>query len=77
MVASGSMPIPQPEGVIVVNDCITHFKDNVILISDEKEGEPELTHIDNYDIEHNNSDGFGLMLPSYSAKVNKYLSESP
>lgn len=73
LVASGSMPIPQPSGVIVVNDCITHFKDNVILISDEKEGEPELTYIDNYDIEHNNSDGFGLMLPSYSAKVNQYL----
>jgi len=76
LVASGSMPIPQPEGVIVVNDCITHFKDNVILISDEKEGEPELTHIDNYDIEHNNSDGFGLMLPSYSAKVNYSLTGS-
>lgn len=73
LVASGSMPIPQPSGIIVVNDCITHFKDNVILISDEKEGEPELTHVDNYDIEHNNSDGFGLMLPSYSAKVNQYL----
>ena len=76
LVASGSMPIPQPEGVIVVNDCITSFKDDVILISDEKEGEPELTHIDNYEIEHNNSDGFGLMLPSYSAKVNKYLTGS-
>lgn len=73
LVASGSMPIPQPEGIIVVDDCITHFKDDVILISDEKEGEPELTYVDGYEVTHNNSDGFGLMLPCYSRRVNKYL----
>lgn len=73
LVATGSIPIPQPEGVIVVNDCITRFRNNIIQISDESEGEPTLTYLTNQEIEHNNSDGCGLMLPSYSAKVNKYL----
>lgn len=73
LVASGSIPIPQPQGVIVVNDCITHFEQNVISISDETNGEPELTYLNNYVVEHNNSDGCGLMLPAYSAKVNKFL----
>lgn len=76
LVASGSTPIPKPSGVIVVNDCITHFKEDIIKISDETDGEPILTYENGVDIEHNDSDGFGLMLPSYSAKVNKYLTGS-
>ena len=71
LICSSSIPIPQPKGIIVVKDCITHFKDNVILIrEDEKGGEPILTYEDDYDIEHNDSDGYGLMLPEYSRKVN-------
>lgn len=73
LICSGSTPLPPPKGFIVVKDCITHFKDNIIFISDENEGEPELSYVDGYDIEHNNSDGFGLMLPSYSRRVNEYL----
>lgn len=73
LVCSGSTPIPEPSGVIVVDDCITRFKEDVITISNENDGEPILQYISDYEIEHNNSDGFGLMLPSYSSKVNKYL----
>ena len=73
LICSGSTPIPEPKGIIVVKDCITHFKDNIIMINDENDGEPIMTKIDDYDIEHNDSDGYGLMLPSYSRKVNKYL----
>lgn len=73
LVCSGSTPLPPPKGFIVVKDCITHFKDNIIFISDENEGEPELSYVDGYDIEHNDSDGYGLMLPSYSRRVNEYL----
>lgn len=73
LICSGSTPLPQPDGVIVVNDCITHFKDDVILINDESDGEPIMTFEKGYDIEHNDSDGCGLMLPSYSRRVNKYL----
>jgi len=76
LICSGSTPIPEPRGFIVIKDCITHFKDNVILINDETDGEPILTYEDGFEIEHNDSDGYGLMLPSYSRKVNQYLTGS-
>ena len=73
LVCSGSTPIPEPNGIIVVKDCITHFKEGVILINNDSDGEPIMTKIDDYEIEHNDSDGYGLMLPSYSRRVNEYL----
>ena len=73
LICSGSTPLPRPKGFIVVDDCITHFKDNVILITDENAGEPELKYVDDYEVEHNDSDGFGLMSPEYSRKVNQYF----
>lgn len=73
LVCSGSTPLPPPKGFIVVKDCITHFTDDVILINDETDGEPLLTYEKDYPIEHNDSDGYGLMLPSYSRKVNEFL----
>lgn len=76
LICSGSTPLPEPKGFIVVDDCITHFKDNVILINDSADGEPVLTHEQDYDVEHNNSDGYGLMTPEYSARVNEYLTGS-
>ena len=75
LVCSGSVVLPKPKGIIVVNDCITHFKDNVILIDDANEGKPTLTHIEGYEIEHNDSDGYGLMSPQYSVEVNKALND--
>lgn len=74
LTCSGSVPIPKPNGVIVVKDCITKFKEDVIVIRDsDKSDEPILSHEKDYLIEHNNSDGFGLMLPSYAARINKFL----
>lgn len=73
LLCSGSIPLPAPKGFIVVNDCITHFKENVIQIDDSDDGEPKLTEVNDYEIEHNNSDGYGFMLPSYSKKVNQFL----
>lgn len=73
LICSGSTPLPEPNGIIVVDDCITHFKDDVIYITDEEDGEPKMSYVDGYNIEHNDSDGYGLMLPSYSCRVNEYL----
>lgn len=70
LICSGSTPITEPDGIIVVDDCITHFLDNIIMINDECDGEPDLQEIDNYEIEHDDSDGYGLMLPDYSKLVN-------
>ena len=76
LVCSGSTPLPMPKGFIVVKDCITHFKDHVILLNDETPGEPIMSEESDYEIEHNDSDGYGLMLPSYSRTVNQYLTGS-
>lgn len=70
LICSGSTPITEPDGIIVVDDCITHFTDNIIMINDECDGEPDLQEIDNFEIEHDDSDGYGLMLPDYSKLVN-------
>ena len=74
LICSGSIPLPKPHGIIVVPDCITHFKEDIILIDDSVSGEPKLTREHDYEIEHNDSDGYGLMLPSYSRRVNDFLS---
>lgn len=76
LICSGSTPLPPPKGIIVVNDCITTFKEDVILINDSVDGEPLLTSEKDYEIEHNDSDGFGLMLPGYSKRVNEFLTGS-
>lgn len=74
LLCSGSTPLPPPRGIIVVPDCITRFKEDVILINDDGDGEPSLTYEHDYEIEHNDSDGFGLMSPAYSKLVNGYIS---
>ena len=76
LICSGSIPLPEPKGIIVVDDCITRFKEDVILINDAADGEPLLTYEKDYEIEHNDSDGFGLMLPSYARRVNEFLTGS-
>lgn len=74
LICSGSIPLPKPKGFIVVKDCVTKFKEDIILINDDVDGEPRLTYEKDYEIEHNDSDGYGLMLPSYSRRVNEFLS---
>ena len=79
LVCSGSIPLPSPKGFIVVKDCITKFKEDVYVIDDSEtedgygKCEPKLTYEKDYEIEHNGSDGFGLMSPTYSRIVNEYL----
>lgn len=73
LVCSASIPLPEPKGFIVVPDCITHFTDDVITLNDEADGEPVMEYVDGYEIEHNDSDGYGFMSPEYSKKVNGYL----
>lgn len=76
LVCSGSTPLPEPKGFIVVKDCVTRFTDDIILIDDSCDGEPNLSYVDGYEVEHNDSDGYGLMLPSYSRRVNESLTGS-
>lgn len=67
---SASVPIPQPRGVIVVDECMTKFKEDILMINDEIGEEPVMTFEKDFDIEHDDSDGYGLMSPEYSTLVN-------
>lgn len=72
LICSGSTPVTMPR-IVIVNDCNVSFKENVIKISDECEGEPVITYEEDYEIEYCDSDGYGLMSPNYSRIINKDL----
>lgn len=72
LICSGSIPVTQPR-ILIVNDCNVTFKEDVIKISDECDGEPQLTYEKDYDIEYCENDGYGLMSPGYSRTINRDL----
>ena len=45
LVCSSSTPVSYPDGVVVVHDCITHFKSNVIELDDTNLEEPSMKYI--------------------------------
>lgn len=63
LTCSASTPVSYPNGVIVVNDCMTHFQSDIIYLTDENVGEPQMELRKNADIELDGSDGYGMMLP--------------
>lgn len=73
LTCSGSIPVSMPNGILIVNDCITHFKETVIQLDDSETYEPILELRENAEIELNASDGFGLMSPTLAKKWSKEL----
>lgn len=73
LTCSTSEPVSWPEGVIVVKDCKTKFKEDVIILDDSAGGEPEIQYEDNYEVELTESDGYGLMMPSLAEKWSNEL----
>lgn len=73
LTCSGSRAVSMPHGIAVVPDCVTHFKADVINISDENDGEPVVTPEHDADVELKATDGFGLMMPSLAARWSKEL----
>ncbi len=72
LICSASTPVTMPR-ILIVKDCRVRFREDVIRISDEREGEPELTLEKDYLIDYCDSDGYGLMSPDYSRVVNEEL----
>ncbi|WP_227884046.1 hypothetical protein [Enterocloster citroniae] len=64
LTCSSSTPVSMPRGIVVVHDCITHFKDDVIELDDTGVDQPKMRFLKNHEIELNNSDGYGLGMPS-------------
>ncbi|MGG1663075.1 hypothetical protein [Brevibacillus sp. NRS-1366] len=71
LVSSSSISVGhlEPHEVLVVPDCITNFKEDVIRIFDEEGKEyPTVIEVKDYPIENNASDGFGLICPELAQK---------
>lgn len=82
LAASASIPVSWPRsresnipgGIIVVKDCVVHFKTNFIEIDDsDPTVEPKVTEKHNEDFENNMSDGCSMMLPNLSKRWNGEL----
>lgn len=59
---SGSYPVTNTNRILVVDDLITHFTEDVIFLDDSETIEPKMEH-KTEEIELNASDGFGLITP--------------
>lgn len=75
LVCSSSTPVSMPHGVVVVHDCITHFKSDVIELDDTGLDQPSMKYIKNKDIELIDSDGYGLAMPQLMQRWGEELGE--
>ncbi len=73
LTCSGSTPVSMPNGILVVNDCETRFTEDVITINDEEDGEPVMRYEPGTEIVLDESDGYGLMLPSLAERWSQEL----
>lgn len=70
LTCSASQEIIDPRRILVVKDCITHFKDTVINLDDSGNSEePEMTILENVELENNVSDGFNLCTIDFMKKI--------
>ena len=44
LACSASIPVSSPQGILVVDDLVVHFNDDIIIINDERTAEPELSY---------------------------------
>lgn len=73
LTCSASIPVSMPNGILVVNDCKTEFLSDIIYLNDENEGEPTIEERKQAPVQLDESDGYGLMLPSLSKKWSEEL----
>lgn len=60
---SGSYPVTNTNRILVVDDLITHFTEDVIFLDDSETDEPKMEY-KTAEIELNATDGFGLITPA-------------
>lgn len=73
LTCSASIPVSMPDGILVVNDCETEFLSDIIYLNDEDDGEPVMEEQKQVSVQLNESDGYGLMLPSLAGKWSNEL----
>lgn len=73
LTCSASVPVSFPNGILIVNDCETKFKSDIVYMTDENRSEPLMEERKSQEITMNASDGYGLMLPSLAERWSKEL----
>ena len=68
LTCSASIPVSMPHGILVVSDCETEFLSDIIYLNDEADGEPVMEERIQVPVQLNESDGYGLMLPSLAKR---------
>lgn len=76
LVCSSSTPVSMPNSVVVVHDCITHFKADVIELDDTGLDQPSMKYIKDKDVELNDSDGYGLAMPQLMKRWGEEIGEN-
>jgi len=74
LTCSASIPVSMPNGILIVNDCETEFLSDIIYLNDEGDGEPVMEERKQVKVQLNESDGYGLMLPSLAQRWSDELS---
>lgn len=64
---SGSYPVTNTDRILVVDDLITHFTEDIIMLDDSEDGEPTIEY-KTAEIELDESDGYGLISPELAKK---------
>lgn len=75
LVCSSSTPVSMPHGIVVVHDCITHFKSDVIELDDTGLDQPSMKYIKDKDVELIDSDGYGLAMPQLMQRWGEEIHE--
>ena len=74
LTCSASQPICNPNGILVVRDCITQYFADVISLDDGTDSdEPTRQVVENKQLENNVSDGFNLCTIDYMQRVGESL----
>ena len=76
LVCSSSTPVSMPNGVVVVHDCIIHFKADVIELDDTGLDQPSMKYIKDKVVELNDSDGYGLAMPQLMERWGQEIGEN-
>lgn len=72
LTCSASQKICEPNGILVVSDCLTKFNTEVINIDEGENGEPIVAY-KKIDVENNASDGYNLCTIDYMKRVSESL----
>lgn len=73
LTCSASVPVSLPHGILVVPDCETQFYADTIYLNDEMSDEPIMEDRPHTLVDLDESDGYGIMLPSLAERWSREL----